>query len=319
MKWLMLLIASSHALPNWEITDNLTVSKLPLDILEEDKKYSNFVRALKKFPELISRLKSNQPMTIFAPTNDSFEEEWSDDFLKKILQYHLIDMEVKQYEFQEGMMLPTYLKPDGLKGRPQFVKVWEKEGQIVIGNEYQQVKVDLEGQKRFTNGAIYPTTKMMIFPSNLADQGLLTSTPYSIVTFYAAIYHTGLATILRDMEGITVMAPSDDAFAALGESVNKFLFSAMGRPFLAKLLLYHIIRAQPYPIYTTDIGTKSTSYETMLMEKKVSLQKRAGVGGTVVVVNDHAHVSYPNLLGSNGVIHILDRVLCPFQFPTGYE
>lgn len=114
-----------------------------------------------------------------------------------------------------------------------------------------------------------------------------------------ALYATGVADMLKSGESFTVFAPVDDAFSTMSpEQINSLLNN---KEELKKVLLYHLA-----------IGEKLFSQfkcgqriETLL-GKSVKIKK----DGVDVKVND-ANVIQVDMLGYNGVIHIIDRVNIP--------
>ncbi len=131
-----------------------------------------------------------------------------------------------------------------------------------------------------------------------------------------ALTRTGLAATAADEnQTLTVFAPTDDAFVALLDELGladlDAVEAALGTDGLANVLLYHIIGA----VVTSDMV--STGYVPTLatnsMQDALSLYADASSG---VEINDRATVTTADVMASNGVIHIVDRVILPL---TIYE
>ena len=114
----------------------------------------------------------------------------------------------------------------------------------------------------------------------------------------AAIEGAGLETTLAGQGPFTVFAPNDDAFAALPPGAVDALLAEPTK--LAKLLTYHVV-----PGRVTSAGVaRLTSAPTVNGEDL----RVAAKGGVTI---DSAHVLSGDIEASNGVIHVIDRVLIP--------
>ena len=96
----------------------------------------------------------------------------------------------------------------------------------------------------------------------------------------------------------TVFAPTDEAFAALPEGTVEGLLADPAA--LREILLYHVIATD----ITSDELTQDVRASTIQGEF-VTIDVDPGVK-----VND-ATVTTADVLASNGVIHVIDKVLLP--------
>ncbi|MBU6412117.1 MAG: fasciclin domain-containing protein [Planctomycetes bacterium] len=119
-------------------------------------------------------------------------------------------------------------------------------------------------------------------------------------TLAAAIEKAGLLNTLSGSGPFTVLAPSDDAFAKLGNSVNDLL-KPENLPRLRQILTYHVI---PGRISSADL-IKTRSADTVNGQRlNLTLNEgRLTIGDTKFSATD--------IQCSNGVIHIIDSVLIP--------
>jgi uncharacterized surface protein with fasciclin (FAS1) repeats len=114
-----------------------------------------------------------------------------------------------------------------------------------------------------------------------------------------ALYATGIADMLKSGESFTVFAPVDDAFSTMTpQQINELLTN---KDELKKVLLYHLAMGEKL-FSQFKCGQR---VETLL-GKSVKIKK----DGSDVKVND-ANVIQVDVLGYNGVIHIIDRVNIP--------
>ena len=118
-------------------------------------------------------------------------------------------------------------------------------------------------------------------------------------TLVAAVSKAGLVDSLNTAQGITVFAPVNDAFTALG---TKTVNAAMADPkgLLTKVLTYHVVAGRLTP---ADLaGSHKTLEGTTLMV--------AG-SGTDFTVNGSAKVVCGNVPTANATVYLIDGVLLP--------
>lgn len=118
----------------------------------------------------------------------------------------------------------------------------------------------------------------------------------------AAVKAAGLVDVLSGEGKFTVFAPTDEAFAALGEDTLKDLLKPENKDKLAAVLKYHVV---PGVVKSTDLQEGKVKVETVEGSKvKIKLE------GSEVTVND-ANVVTADIMTSNGVIHVIDKVILP--------
>ncbi|TFI46804.1 fasciclin domain-containing protein [Diaphorobacter sp. DS2] len=115
----------------------------------------------------------------------------------------------------------------------------------------------------------------------------------------AALEKAGLVDTLKGEGPFTVFAPTDAAFNKLLTELNITAEQLLARKDLKDILLYHVVQGK---VMSSDLkdGMKART----LAEKDVTISLNP------VKVND-ATVVTPDIAASNGVIHVIDRVLLP--------
>jgi uncharacterized surface protein with fasciclin (FAS1) repeats len=121
-------------------------------------------------------------------------------------------------------------------------------------------------------------------------------------TLARLLTRAGLVGALEKPGPYTVFAPTDAAFAKVPRQTLDALLADRAK--LKAVLLYHVVSGK---VVAADV-VKLSSART-LEGKRVRIK----VAGTNVFVNT-AKVTKPNVMASNGVIHVVNRVLIP---PTG--
>jgi uncharacterized surface protein with fasciclin (FAS1) repeats len=124
----------------------------------------------------------------------------------------------------------------------------------------------------------------------------------SLSTLRNLLDETDLDEKLDDSDPYTLFAPSDQAFAALPELTRQRLLKPQNRQLLRQVLAYHVIpgnltanQIQPGEVQT--LGNNPVNVQVDQVNNQVR-------------VND-ARVIQADIQASNGVIHIVDRVILP--------
>jgi uncharacterized surface protein with fasciclin (FAS1) repeats len=118
-------------------------------------------------------------------------------------------------------------------------------------------------------------------------------------TLVSLVKQAGLARTLSGKGRFTVFAPTDAAFAKVPKATLKQL--AADKAKLRAVLLYHVVGGR----LTAANVTKLRSAKTLN-----GAAVRIRVSGGMVYVNG-TRVVKPNVSASNGVIHVINRVLIP--------
>lgn len=122
----------------------------------------------------------------------------------------------------------------------------------------------------------------------------------SFTTLVAALTEAELTEVLSGEGPFTVFAPTDEAFAALPDGTVEELLKPENRDRLVEILTYHVVPGS-YPSSSLAAGQVQTAEG-----ESVTITTNAGK----VMVND-ANVIQPDISASNGVIHVIDRVMLP--------
>lgn len=117
-------------------------------------------------------------------------------------------------------------------------------------------------------------------------------------TLAKALTEAGLVGTLKGKGPFTVFAPTDEAFAKLPPGTLDALLK--DKAALTKVLTYHVV---PGKVLAKDVKTgdvKTVEGQTLALQ----------ADGGRVMVND-AQVVKADVMASNGVIHVIDKVLLP--------
>jgi transforming growth factor-beta-induced protein len=120
----------------------------------------------------------------------------------------------------------------------------------------------------------------------------------TFTTLIAAIDRAGLESTLAGEGPFTVFAPSDEAFAQLPDGTVDSLLAEPDK--LAEALTYHVVPGRVTAAGVVGLATAPTVQGEALA---------VSVDGSIHV--DGARVISGDIEASNGIIHVVDRVLLP--------
>lgn len=125
-------------------------------------------------------------------------------------------------------------------------------------------------------------------------------------TLLKAVEATNLTTVLKTQQGLTLFAPTDAAFAALPAGELDRLMLPENAATLQKVLTYHLINAR---VDSSKIAGAKGDVKTV-EGSSVTLD---GSGARPTV--DGAAIVQADISTTNGVLHVIDRVLMPKDMP----
>ena len=119
-------------------------------------------------------------------------------------------------------------------------------------------------------------------------------------TLLAAAEAAGLVETLKGDGPFTVFAPTDAAFAALPEGTVEDLLKPENKETLAGILTYHVIAGKVMSTdLTDDMEAATVNGDTVMIDLD---------NGVMV---DEATVTTADIEATNGVIHVIDKVIMP--------
>ena len=127
-------------------------------------------------------------------------------------------------------------------------------------------------------------------------------------TLVAAVKAAGLVDTLSGEGPYTVLAPTNEAFAKLGDAKIAELLKPENKEMLKGILMYHVIEGKVEAADVAKLSGKEVDTccpDGNKLEIKVADGKVMFMGGTT------ATVVKADIEASNGVIHAIDTVLLP--------
>ena len=250
--------------------------------------------------DLLETLQGDGPFTLFAPTDQAFTDAGIDlaaldtpegkDALANILLYHVVAGEVPSSAVTECMTA------DAINGQPLSFTV--DGGVMVNGASVTMADVNT------SNGVIHVIDKVLTptsTPNDLPRTAQCTGIHNSLVS---AVVQAGLLETLQGDGPFTLFAPTDQAFVDAGIDLAA-LDTPEGKEILSDILLYHVVGS----------AVPSSAVTECMTATAVNNQALAFTVGNGVMVND-ANVVSADVNTSNGIIHVIDKVLTPTDAPN---
>ncbi len=247
--------------------------------------------------DLIDSLKGEGPFTVFAPTDAAFDklpDGTIDELLKPknkkrliaLLTYHVVPGNVMAKDVQKMTAAKT------LNGQCIDIVV---NGRMVKVDDAKVSKTDVA----CSNGIIHIIDTVML----PAEQNIVETAEQAgkFMTLLAAAEAAGLIETLSGDDAFTLFAPTDEAFADLPKGTVESLLEPKNKNKLAAILKYHVVAGR---VYSDDAMAAETAITLLGDELQFEVSGRRAKVNRVNLVKT-------NIDASNGVIHIIDKVLMP--------
>lgn len=287
---------------------------------------STLVAALQKADEsanndLITALSGEGPFTVFAPTNEAFDDllaqldgfDSLDDFssqqlqdlLAVILTYHVVADAAFSTDLSDGMSLTT------LQGSSLQVVI---DGDVFIQDATDVPAQVVDADIEVSNGVVHVIDKVLLpqaILDELADFILVPITDLALgnenlENLVAALTAADgdLPTVLRGDGPFTVLAPTDEAFETF---LDGAALADIPTDVLTNVLLNHVISGEITSEVLTGLGSGYTNtMATGAGDQMVSLFFDTTDG---VTFNGVSSVVTPDVKALNGIVHVVDAVI----------
>jgi transforming growth factor-beta-induced protein len=261
-----------------------------------DKNLTILVEALTK-ADLIDVLDGPGNFTVFAPTNAAFKSlftqlgvsgiaDLSKEALTPILLYHVLGTEMKSNMLATGYV--STLSPS--QGNKLSLKV-DVAGGVKLNKETNVTKADIDVK----NGVIHLIDKVLL-PPTVVDLAVANDS-FSILV--EAVVKAGLVETLSGAGPFTIFAPTNSAFTALFAQLGVSGIADLTAAQLIPILKYHVVSGN---VLSTQLSNGPV--QTLNGAINVTLSP-------VPTINGSTKIIATDIQGSNGVIHVIDKVLLP--------
>ncbi|KAK0723863.1 FAS1 domain-containing protein [Apiosordaria backusii] len=260
-------------------------------LTENNTTLSTLTSLLALVPDVVQTLSTAQNVTILAPSDAAFAKLLSRNprsaelmrnrqALAGVLQYHVLTGKLLSTEFSTTPKFPSTLLSTPFANVTGGQKV-----QLALVNEtarvfsgYKQMASVVTADLEFDgNNALHILDTVLTVPANPLQTAINTN----LTSLAGALTTVRLTDGLNALTDVTILAPSNEAFRAIGSAVG-----SLSNSDLANILGYHVLPGRV-------LGDLTVRRD-----------------GSQVFVNS-ARVVLGDVITGNGVVHVLDNVLNP--------
>ncbi|MDM0045532.1 fasciclin domain-containing protein [Variovorax dokdonensis] len=288
------------------ISSEINDRKNLMQLSESKPELSVWVEAINT-AGLRERLSQSGSNTAFAPTNDAFnallgelgvskDQLFADkQTLTAVLNFHILGKTMLRETIPEGEAIEPigggFFKIDDVGNNTlQFTDGRSRTGRVISTDSLA------------ANGVLHTLDRVMLPENKNISQTAATNS--ELTSFTAALAAAGMTQTLEGAGPFTVLAPSNAAFAALLVELNLTEAAMLAdTENLKKILSYHVLQAR-----LTKVELRRDSSRTTLQGGVVRISDSYQITD---VKNRVANITTPDVFNTNGVIHIIDKVLLP--------
>ncbi|RCH75936.1 MAG: hypothetical protein DBX07_02065 [Candidatus Poseidoniales archaeon] len=254
--------------------------------------------------DLVSTLQGDGPFTVFAPTDQAFADAGIDlstfdtdeeiAVLTDILLYHVYTAgAVYAADVTDGLTVAMANGDDA-----SFTVT---DGTVMIGDA-TVTTADVMA----SNGVIHVIDKVLMPPADLVDIAAVAMSTGMHDSLVAALVKADLVSTVQGDGPFTVFAPTDQAFTNAGIDLDSFTTDEEIAA-LTNILLYHV--------YSGAVNAADVTDGLAVQMVNGDYAQFTVTEGTVMI--EDATVTAADVMASNGVIHVIDKVLMPPAPYTG--
>jgi uncharacterized surface protein with fasciclin (FAS1) repeats len=297
-----------------------------VDIAVSNPNFTSLVAAVLKTGLAGALSNPSANLTVFAPTNGAFAQlpapfnnaaninGISDasqvDFLRNVLLYHVLGAEVFSNQVSNGSSSAATLKAATSSSiNDNTIYLSKTFGLIKVNGQSSVIYANLNA----SNGVIHVINKVLLFPTNTIA-GIAIADP-NFSSLVAALVKTNLAGVFTGSGDFTVFAPTNAAFAQLPAPFNNAsnisnITDAGQIAALANILKYHVVASRNF---TWDLGIlRRVTTLANAPRNKVTTILGFNTGWVKGDDNNsYAQINPADILATNGVIHVIGKVLLP--------
>lgn len=286
--------------------DYMTQTDKNIATLVSERSDLSLLRAAVTRANLGATLSGSGSFTVFAPTNDAFTAAGLGteaainavpvETLRNILLYHVFTQKYAAANIPSGTTELTTAS-----NSKAYVS---KKSNGVYVNGAMVTTADINA----SNGVIHVINKVLMPPAGNIVQVAQGNSNLSFLV--AAVVRasegsTNVASVLSTTNGLTVFAPTNQAFINAGFTSIASIQAANPNT-LANILTYHVISAR---VFSSDLTEGATPATLNGANVTITLS-----GGAKVKGNGNpsaSNITSTDIMATNGVVHVIDRVLLP--------
>ena len=271
-----------------------------------DGRFGILAKALTE-AKLVDTLQGKGPFTVFAPTDEAFKKlpkgtietllkAENRDQLQAVLTYHVVGGSID--------LAGALAAKEAKTVQGSAVNIAFSEGRVRV-NDAAIIDADV----KCSNGVIHVIDSVILPPKPANDIASVAKRAGNFKTLLAAVDAAGLTDALTGDKPVTILAPTDAAFAALPKGTVEALLQSENREKLISILSLHAIPGKVSAGDALNVGT-ATSLNSGTLE--------FGIIDGVFKVNG-ATIVKTNIQCDNGIIHVIDAVILSSSKEEGSE
>lgn len=280
--------------------DNKPTTSSIVDVAKSNPNFSILVEAL-VITDLDQALDNGAAsFTVFAPTNQAFADLLAElgissltdvpkATLSNILLYHVLDGSKMAASINTGYYSTLSEGPAMQTNLSLYINMTT----TTINSRAKIITADVKAD----NGVIHVIDKV-ILPLSIVDVAVNNPTFGILVS---ALAKADLVETLKGDGPFTVFAPTDAAFTALFAELGVSGIADLSAEALTPILLSHVVSGN-----VTSGQLSDGEVQTLNPDKKILV----GTSGGVTIDGD-VNVVLADVQGTNGVIHVIDKVIIP--------
>lgn len=297
-----------------------------VQVAQGNPDFSILVAAVTK-ADLGATLSGTGPFTVLAPTNAAFAQLGAPfntaasinaipagdpqiATLRNILLYHVLAGRIAAADFPAGASAQLTQKPASASGVNDNTVYASKTGTTIrLNGTTSVVTADVAA----SNGIIHAIDRVLMPPTGKISDIVVASasaSPAQFTLLLQALQRPAAAALLtaaaNPASNLTVFAPTDAAFQALLTQLGATSLSQVPDATLVAVLQLHIVGSRAFSTDLSSGAVTTLGGPVTVAVNSNTVTVRGNGNGT-----NNATVTTANILASNGVIHVIDRVLLP--------
>lgn len=258
-------------------------------------------------------------MTMFLPVDEAFNtysdllqsesnlvEKQNDDGMKQLFLRHVVDGEVSMDEVRNEQILKTQVDGQNIRINSYQVPLsLSPEPYRYTANCVPILKHDKlaeQGMIHTLDGIMKPVDKnLMDIIRDRRDMSIMRT----------VLEKTKLSDLLEGEKPMTIFVPTDDAFDKLESHLRRVLKE--GKGCASNILKNHMLDLTFCSVASVP-GAKTTAYNLLGEPMRFNRSKLAGEATALeksqpIVINGMAKVVETDIMGTNGVLHVIDTIM----------
>lgn len=289
--------------------DDMPVDNTITGIAKTNSNLTILVQALVK-ADLAGTLQGTGPFTVFAPTDAAFTaflkttpyatlNDVPKDVLTQILLNHVVSGAIKSTDLSTGYA--KTLAKSAASGTNTMSLYVDLASGVKLNGVAKVTTADVMA----TNGVIHVVDAVINLPT-IVTHATANANFTSLVGALTKAGQPDFVSILSGTGPFTVFAPTNDAFTALNTELAPGGIAGVSSANLTKVLQYHVVSGNILAASLTE-GQMVSTFQT---PQKFTIQL-AGGAKIKDVNNRISTIVATDVQCSNGVIHVLNKVLLP--------